>query len=118
MSNQNATWFASQHNLKIPGSERSAVVQTALAGRLFFRGSNRTCAFKHFFGNSGNAVPRKFWIAVTVYVMIAILHKGLQLPGTLHRTLQILSVHPFLKKRLSMNYFTELAPNPLHDDKF
>ena len=37
------------------------------------------------------------WIAVSIYVLIAILHKELSLPGSLHRTLQILSVHPFEK---------------------
>jgi hypothetical protein len=31
------------------------------------------------------------------YLLVAILHKDLKLPGSLHRTLQILSVHPFEK---------------------
>ena len=39
----------------------------------------------------------QIWIAVGVYLMVAILHKQLKLPGTLHRTLQLLSVHPFEK---------------------
>jgi hypothetical protein len=34
---------------------------------------------------------------VTTYLLVAILHKELKLPGSLHRTLQILSVHPFEK---------------------
>jgi hypothetical protein len=42
-------------------------------------------------------VKTQIWIAVTVYLMVAILHKQLKLPGTLHRTLQLLSVHPFEK---------------------
>ena len=32
-----------------------------------------------------------------VYLMVAILHKQLKLPGALHRTLQLLSAHPFEK---------------------
>lgn len=34
---------------------------------------------------------------LTVYLMVAILHKQMNLPGTLHRTLQLLSIHPFEK---------------------
>lgn len=67
---------------------------------LFFRWIKQNLRIKHFFGNSGNAVRTQIWIAVAVYVMIAILHKELKLPGTLHRTLQILSVHPFEKVTL------------------
>ena len=48
-------------------------------------------------GTSPNAVKTQVWIAVSIYVLIAILHKDLKLPGSLHRTLQILSVHPFAK---------------------
>jgi hypothetical protein len=42
-------------------------------------------------------VKTQVWIALSVYVLIAILHKKLKLAGLLHRTLQILSVHPFEK---------------------
>ena len=44
----------------------------------------------------------QIWIAVCTYLMIAILHKQLKLPGTLHRTLQVLSVHPFEKVPLNV----------------
>jgi hypothetical protein len=64
---------------------------------LFFRWIKQHLRIKHFYGNSPNAVKTQIWIAVAVYVIVAILHKELQLPGTLHRTLQILSVHPFEK---------------------
>jgi len=42
-------------------------------------------------------VKTQIWIAVAVYLMVAIVHKQLSLPGTLHRTFQLLSVHPFEK---------------------
>lgn len=52
------------------------------------------------------------------YLMIATLHKQLKLPGTLHRTLQLLSVHPFEKVPLNElftetdhRYFISLDPN-------
>ena len=37
---------------------------------------------------------------MTVYLLVAITHKQLKLPGTLHRTLQLLSIHPFEKTSL------------------
>ena len=55
---------------------------------------------KHYYGTSPNAVKTQIWIAVAVYLMVAILHKQLALPGSLHRTLQLLSVHPFEKMPL------------------
>ena len=63
----------------------------------FFRSTKRHLRVKHFFGTSPNAVKTQVWIEVSIYGRIAILHKELKLPGSLHRTLQILSIHPFEK---------------------
>jgi len=46
-------------------------------------------------------VKTQIWIAVSLYLMVAILHKSLKLPGSLRNTLQILSVHPFDKMPLN-----------------
>jgi len=67
---------------------------------LFFRWIKGHLRIKHFFGTSPNAVKTQIWIAVSVYLIVAIIHKQLSLPGTLHRTLQLLSVHPFEKMPL------------------
>lgn len=64
---------------------------------LFFRWIKGHLRIKHYFGTSANAVKTQIWIAVSVYLLIAILHKQMNLPGKLHRTLQRLSVHPFEK---------------------
>jgi len=64
---------------------------------LFFRWIKGHLRIKHYYGTSPNAVKTQIWIAVCVYLMVAIVHKELSLPGTLHRTLQLLSVHPFEK---------------------
>ena len=55
----------------------------------------------------------QIWIAITVYLMVAILHKQLSLPGTLHRTLQLLSVHPFEKVPIH-ELLTETDFKPAH----
>ena len=75
---------------------RAACGSLSRLARLF-RWIKQHLRIKHFFGTSPNAVKTQVWIAVSIYVLIAILHKELKLPGSLHRTLQILSVHPFEK---------------------
>jgi hypothetical protein len=54
-------------------------------------------------------VKTPIWIAVSVCLMAAIIHKQMKLSGTLHRTLQLLSVHPFEKVPLH-ELLTETEP--------
>ncbi|MCX6957156.1 MAG: IS4 family transposase, partial [Verrucomicrobiae bacterium] len=63
----------------------------------FFKWIKQNLRIKHFYGNSLNAVKTQIWISIVVYLIIAILHKDLKLPGGLHRSLQLLSIHPFEK---------------------
>jgi IS4 transposase len=51
---------------------------------LFFRWIKEPLRIKHYFGTSPNAVKTKIWIAITTYLMVAIIHKQLNLPGTMH----------------------------------
>lgn len=88
------------NNLQIPALSVARLYKLRWQVELFFRWIKQNLRIQHFFGNSGNAVRTQIWISVSFYVMIAILHKELKLPGTLHRTLQILSVHPFEKVTL------------------
>jgi transposase len=62
---------------------------------LFFKWIKQHLRIKRFFGTSDNAVRSQVWIAVSVYVLIAIIRKQLALPLSLHGMLQILSVTPF-----------------------
>jgi IS4 transposase len=68
---------------------------------LFFKWIKGNLEIKHYYGTSPNAVKTQIWIAVSLYLMVAILHKSLKLPGSLRNTLQILSVHPFEKMPLN-----------------
>jgi hypothetical protein len=52
---------------------------------------------KAFYGTSENAVKTQIWIAVSVYVLVAIIRKRLMLPISLYQILQILSVTLFEK---------------------
>lgn len=85
------------NNLEIPALTVAMLYKLRWRIELFFRWIKGHLRIKHYYGTSPNAVKTQIWIAVCTYLMIAILQKQLKLPGTLHRTLQVLSVHPFEK---------------------
>jgi len=91
--------FLTNH-LEIPALTVARIYRLRWRIELFFRWIKGHLRIKHYYGTSPNAVKTQIWIAVSVYLMVAIIHKQLNLPGTLHRTLQLLSVHPFEKMPL------------------
>ena len=64
---------------------------------LFFKWVKQHLRIKRFFGTSENAVKSQIWIAVSVYVLVAIVKKRLQLSASLYEILQILSLTMFEK---------------------
>ena len=62
---------------------------------LFFKWIKQHLRIKAFFGTSENAVKTQIWIAVSVYVLVAIVKKRLALPSSLYENLQILSLTLF-----------------------
>lgn len=62
---------------------------------LFFKWIKQHLRIKSFFGTSENAVKTQIWIAITIYVLIAIVKKKLKLDISLYTFLQILSVTAF-----------------------
>jgi hypothetical protein len=91
--------FLTNH-LLIPAISVATIYRLRWKIELFFRWIKGHLRIKHYYGTSANAVKTQIWIAVCVYLMVAITHKQLNLPGTLHRTLQLLSIHPFEKTPL------------------
>ena len=65
---------------------------------LFFKWIKQHLRLKAFYGNSENAVKTQIWIAISVYVLVAILRKRLDLDASLYQILQILSVTLFEKE--------------------
>ena len=57
----------------------------------------RYLRIKSFFGTSENAVKTRIWIAVTVYVLVAVLRKRLDIAADLYTILQVLSLTLFEK---------------------
>jgi len=102
--------FLTNH-LEIPALTVALIYRLRWRIELFFRWIKSHLRIKHYYGTSPNAVKTQIWIAITVYLMVAIIHKQLSLPGTLHRTFQLLSVHPFEKAPLH-ELLTEIEFKP------
>ena len=71
---------------------------------LFFKWIKQHLRIKRFFGTSENAVKTQIWIAVSVYVLVAIVKKRLNLDASLYTLLQILSVTLFEKMPLQQAF--------------
>jgi hypothetical protein len=76
---------------------------------LFFKWIKQHLRIKSFFGTSINAVKTQVWIAISVYVLVAIIKKELKLERSLHEILQIISILLFektpLKQALTENHY-------------
>ena len=83
---------------------------------LFFKWIKQHLRIKRFYGTSENAVRTQIWIAVSVYVLVAIIKKQLKLDSSLHTLLQILSLTLFEKLPLQQ-LVAESAP-PQYDTVF
>ncbi len=65
---------------------------------IFFKWIKQHLRIKKFYGNSANAVKTQIWIAISTYVLVAIMKKKLKIELTLYTILQILSISLFEKK--------------------
>ena len=64
---------------------------------IFFKWIKQHLRIQRFFGETANAVKTQVWIAVSVYVLVAIVRKRLGRTESLHKILQVLSVNAFEK---------------------
>ena len=71
---------------------------------LFFKWIKQHLRIKKFYGNSENAVKSQIWIALSVYVLVAIVRKRLNLDASLYTLLQILSLTLFEKMPLQQAF--------------
>jgi len=97
------------NNFALPALTIGALYKSRWQVELFFRWIKQHLRIKRFFGTSENAVKSQVWIAVAVYVLVAIIRKRLNLEFSLHSMLQILSVTPFEKVSL-FQMLTDMAP--------
>jgi hypothetical protein len=83
---------------------------------LFFKWIKQHLRIKAFFGTSENAVKSQIWIAVSVYVLVAIVKKRLALPTTLYEILQILSLTLFEKTPINRLFDDDQQQKSLASD--
>ncbi len=82
---------------------------------LFFKWIKQHLRLKAFYGTSVNAVKTQVWIAISVYVLVAILKKELKLERSLYEILQILSVTLFERVPIHQALSQPDVPNPMDD---
>ena len=85
------------NNFVLPALTIALIYKLRWQIELFFKWIKQHLRIKAFFGTSENAVKTQLWIAVSVYVLVAIIRKQLGLEVTLYQILQILSVTLFEK---------------------
>ena len=69
---------------------------------LFFKWIKQHLRIKAFYGISENAVKTQIWIAVSVYVLVAIVRKRLRLDASLYTLMQVFSVTAFEKSSINL----------------
>jgi Transposase DDE domain/Domain of unknown function (DUF4372) len=88
------------NNFKLPAVTIAALYKARWQVELFFKWIKQHLRIKKFYGTSENAVKTQIWIAVSIYVLIAILKKRLKLAPSLYSLLQVLSLTLFEKATL------------------
>ena len=85
------------NNFMLPALTIAQIYKSRWQVELFFKWIKQHLRIKAFYGTSENAVKTQIWVAVSVYVLVAIVRKRLVLEASLYQILQILSVTLFEK---------------------
>ena len=88
----------------LPAATICALYKSRWQVELFFKWIKQHLRIKQFFGTSENAVKTQIWIAVSVYVLVAIVRKKLNLEVSLYTLLQVLSLTLFEKMPLQQAF--------------
>ena len=92
------------NNFALPAATICALYKARWQVELFFKWIKQHLRIKKFYGTTENAVKSQIWIAVSVYVLVAIVKKRLNLDASLYTLLQILSVTLFEKMPLQQAF--------------
>ena len=108
------------NNFTLPALTITELYRCRWQVELFFKWIKQHLRIKAFFGTSENAVKSQIWIAVSVYVLVAIVKKRLNLSASLYEMLQILSLTMFeripldqLLAQTSLNEMQHASDNQL-----
>ena len=100
------------NNFALPALTIAQIYKSRWQIELFFKWIKQHLRIKQFYGTSENAVKTQIWIAVSVYVLVAIARKRLGLEASLYQILQILSITLFEKTPI----LQALQPSDSHEN--
>ena len=112
-TDKNLTFLS--NNFILPASTIAQLYKCRWQIELFFKWIKQHLRIKSFYGTSENAVKTQIWIAISIYVLVAIIKKRLNLDMSLYTFLQILSVTVFEKVSI-YQLLTEFAYTTQDDD--
>jgi hypothetical protein len=98
------------NNFDLPAKTVADLYRSRWQVELFFKWIKQHLRIKAFYGTSENAVKTQIWIAISVYVLVAIVKKRLGIERDLYTILQILSVTLFEKTELEQALSSEASP--------
>ena len=104
------------NNFSLPALTIADLYRCRWQVELFFKWIKQNLRIKTFYGTSENAVKAQIWIAVSVYVLVAIMKKRLKIEASLYTILQVLSVTiferiPLLQVLADIDYNNDLDQN-------
>lgn len=106
------------NNFKLSAATIAELYRNRWKVELFFKWIKQHLRIKKFYGLSENAVKTQIWIAVSVYLLVAIARKRLASEASLHSILQICSVMPFEKMPIQQAFQKvvpqQRTPDPLN----
>ena len=111
-SSQNPIGSKDPDALKIPARRAASTLTRSARSPVPAEPAQQHLRIKQFYGTSQNAVKTQIWIAVSVYVLVAIARKRLGLEASLYQILQILSVTLFEKTPI----LQALQPSDSHEN--
>jgi len=100
------------NNFALPALTITKLYRLRWRVELFFKWIKQHLRIKSFYGTSENAVKSQLWIAISVYVLVAIVRKRLKLSASLYEILQILSLTMFERTPLDQ-LLTLSLPEPI-----
>jgi hypothetical protein len=96
------------NNMDLPAATIAALYKSRWQVELFFKWIKQHLKIKSFYGTSENAVKTQIWIALSTYVLIAIVKKRLHLTQSLYEILQILNLTMF--EQIPINQLLTTSP--------
>ena len=111
-TDQRRTFHFLTNNFEVPARTVADLYRHRWRVELLFRWLKGHLRIQRFLGTSENAVKTQIWIAVSVYVLIAILKKRLALPHDLYTILRVLDLTPFTQVPLLQLFADQRQTDP------